>query len=231
MDDEPLIQRAAIAMLALIFLGAFTGTTASAKEVPKLPNPTQTATASPMPTNSPTPTKTQTPEPTATQTLTPTPTLDPVIEITANHTVNRVLPWLGEIERINENEGLGLDPVLVLAVMAAESGGDHSVVSYASACGLMQVIPKTYHELSKSQICGSPTGNIYQGEYILRWALDAAERKGYDIYYGVAAFNCSWEGILNDKCGPQGGLNYSKTVLEFWYPRIEEAISASIDDD
>ena len=74
MDDEPLISRAAIAMLALIFLGAFTNTKVSAKEVPKLPNPTQTATAIPTLANSPTPTKT--PAPTKTPTATPTPDLD-----------------------------------------------------------------------------------------------------------------------------------------------------------
>ena len=207
-------------MLALVFLGAFTGTTASAKEVPKLPNPTQTNTVvpSPFPTPPPSPTPTQVP----TATPTPTSTLDPVTEITANHTVNRVLPWLGEIERINENEGLGLDPVLVLAVMAAESGGDHSVVSYAGACGLLQVIPKTYHELSKSQICGSPTGNIYQGMYILRWAIDYAEKKGYEpvISWGLSMYNCSEEGVLNDRCGSTGGWHYQKHVLEFWYPRF-----------
>ena len=226
--DEPLISRAALALLALVFLGASVNKPASAKEVPKLPNPTQTNTVvpSPFPTPPPSPTPTQVP----TATPTPTSTLDPVTEITANHTVNRVLPWLGEIERINENEGLGLDPVLVLAVMAAESAGDQSAVSYAGACGLLQVIPKTYHELSKSQICGSPTGNIYQGMYILRWALDAAEKKGYDIYFGVAAFNCSWEGILNDKCGFQGGLNYSENVLEFWLPRIRERVSIPYDE-
>ena len=78
MDDEPLISRAAIAMLALIFLGAFTGTVVSAKDVPKLPIQKPTATASPMPTNSPTPTAspvpTSTPTPTPTATPTPTPT-------------------------------------------------------------------------------------------------------------------------------------------------------------
>jgi hypothetical protein len=74
MEDEPLISRAALAVLALIFLGAFTGTTVSAKEVPKIPTITKTATASPMPTNSPTPTASPTPEPTPTQT--PEPPLD-----------------------------------------------------------------------------------------------------------------------------------------------------------
>lgn len=220
MDDEPLIQRAAIAMLALIFLGAFTNTKASAKEVPKLPNPTQTAAASPMPTNSPTPTVTRTPEPTPTITQTPTPTLDLVIEITAGYKVDAVVIWLGEIERINKNEDLKLDPVLVMAVMAAESGGDHSVVSSAGACGLMQVIPRHYHELSAYNICHSRVGNIYQGMYILRWALDYAEEEGLPLEYGVAFYNCSVDGVMNDRCGSQGGLNYADNVLNFWKPRF-----------
>ena len=67
MDDEPLISRVYIALLALVFLGATVGTKASAKEIPKIPTPTQTATASPMPTSSPTPTATPVP------TSTPTP--------------------------------------------------------------------------------------------------------------------------------------------------------------
>jgi hypothetical protein len=218
MDDEPLISRAAIALLALVLLGASVSEPASAKEVPKQITPT--ATVTPSPTNSPTPTVTRIPEPTPTITTTPTPTLSPVVEITANHTVNRVLPWLGEIERINKNEDLKLDPVLVLAVMAAESGGDHSVVSYASACGLMQVIPRHYHELSAYDICHSRVGNIYQGMYILRWALDFAESEGLSLEYGVSFYNCSVDGVMNDRCGSQGGLNYADNVLNFWYPRF-----------
>ena len=224
MDDESLIHRASMAMLALVFLGAFTGTFSkvSAKEVPKKPNPTQTATASPMPTNSPTPTRT--PEPTPTITPTPTQTPDPVIEITAGYKVDAVVLWLGEVERINENEELELDPALVLSVMAAESGGDHSVVSYAGACGLMQVIPRHYHELSAYDICHSRVGNIYQGMYILRWALDFAVSEGLPLEYGVAFYNCSVDGVMNDRCGSQGGLNYADNVLNFWYPRIIEAL-------
>ena len=69
MEDEPLISRAAMALLALVLMGASVSEPASAKEVPKII--TQTATASPMPTNSPTPTRT--PEPTPTITSTPAP--------------------------------------------------------------------------------------------------------------------------------------------------------------
>lgn len=72
MDDEPLIYRVYIALLALVFLSAFVGTKASAKEIPKIPTITKTATASPMPTNSPAPTASPTPEPTPTITATPT---------------------------------------------------------------------------------------------------------------------------------------------------------------
>ena len=71
MDDEPLISRVYIALLALVFLGATVGTKVSAKEVPKIPTPTQTATIAPLSTSSPTPTRT--PEPTPTITNTPTP--------------------------------------------------------------------------------------------------------------------------------------------------------------
>jgi len=70
MDDDPLMHHASMAMLALVFLGAFAGTSsqATAEEVPK--TPTQTATAFPMPTSTPSPTAS--PTPTITQTPTPT---------------------------------------------------------------------------------------------------------------------------------------------------------------
>lgn len=76
MDDEPLIYRVYIALLALVFLTAFVGTKASAKEVPKIGTITKTATATPSLANSPAPTSTRTPEPTPTQTQTPEPPLD-----------------------------------------------------------------------------------------------------------------------------------------------------------
>ena len=223
-DSEPLIQRASMAMLALVFLGAFMNAPASAKEVPKIITPT--ATASPMPTNSPTPTATRTPAPTPTITQTPTPTLDPVIDLTAGYSVDKVLIWYEEIKRIIEWEDLNLDPVLVMAIMAAESGGDQDTVSNDghSSCGLMQVIPQPWYELSAAAICGSAVGNMYQGMYVLRWSLDLAERNGLPLEYGVAFFNCSYDGVMNDRCGTKGGLYYADNVFQFWYPRFVLAL-------
>ncbi len=222
MDDEPLISRAAMALLALVFLGASVNKPASAKEVPKLPNPTTTATA--IPALTPTPSPTETPDPTPTITQTPTPTLDAVSAITTAHVIDRTIIWLNEINRINEWEELELDPVLVLSIIAAESGGDWTLRSYANACGLMQVIVQPWYELGAAQICGSNVGNLYMGMHILRWSLDLAEREGLPLEYGTAFYNCSFDGVMTDMCGTKGGLNYSDNVLQFWYPRFVLAL-------
>jgi hypothetical protein len=228
MDDEPLIRRAALAMLALVFLGAFTGTTVSAKEVPKLPIQKPTATASPMPTNSPTPTRTRTPEPTPTEIPTPTATLtfpeiyaSEAVEITANIVVNRCLFYvnttLGWLEREDSNYHiLTVDDLpLILAVMANESACDPSVVSSAGAIGVMQVIPKPYYGtcLDQTPCC------IYWGIWILDRAIEM-----HGLEKGLAAYNCSLEGIANDACGPTGGVHYSEEVRTFWYPRFVLAL-------
>ena len=228
MDDEPLISRAAIAMLALIFLGAFTNTKVSAKEVPKLPNPTPTATAIPMPTNSPTPT--QTPAPTNTPTATPTPTAtltlpeiyaSEAVEVTANIVVNRCMYYinttLGWLSREDSDyHVLTVDDLpLILAVMANESACSPNVKSSAGAIGVMQVIPKPYYGTCLHQ---TPC-NIYWGI----WILDRATEK-HGLEMGLAAYNCSLEGIANNKCGPTGGIYYSEEVRDFWFPRFVLAL-------
>lgn len=223
LSEIPLIGRWVGALLLMTLLSSGSNARAGPIETPNIaPTPSATATLIPSPTPTPVPSPTPTPIPTAIPT--PIPTLDPVIEITAGYKVDAVIIWLGEISRIDENEGLNLDPALVLSVMAAESGGVHGLVSSAGACGLMQVIPRHYHELSASDICHSRVGNIYQGMYILRWALDFAEQEGLPLEYGVAFYNCSVDGVMNDRCGSQGGLNYAESVLNFWYPRIEQAL-------
>lgn len=73
MDDEPLIPRVYIALLALVFLGATVGTKVSAKEVPKIPTLTQMATVASLPTSTPSPTS----SPVPTSTPTPVNTLEP----------------------------------------------------------------------------------------------------------------------------------------------------------
>lgn len=218
MDDEPLIQRAAIALLALVFLGASINKPASAKEVPKIPTPTEKATATSLPISSPTPTASPAPTSTPTPPPTQTPTPDPndVEYWTALWTVEQVMLWEPYAKMIIEQYEYNLDLALVLSIIAAESGGDQSVVSYAGAVGLMQVIDRPWYDINPA---GGPWGNMVLGMRILEWAID-----NHGLEMGLAAYNCSLEGIANNACGPTGGVYYSEKVREFWLPLFIEAL-------
>ena len=226
--DDPLISRAATALLVLVFLGAFVRVPASAKEVPKIPTQEPTATATSTLANSPTPTATQIPEPTSTPTPAPTETLtfpeiyaSEAIEVSANITVKRCLYYvnttLGWLSREDSNyRVLTTDDLpLILAVMANESACNPRVVSSAGAIGVMQVIPKPWLGTCLNQ---TPC-NIYWGIWILDRAI-----KNHGLEMGLALYNCSPEGVANDKCGPTGGVHYSEEVREFWYPRFVLAL-------
>ena len=228
MEDDPLIPRVYIALLALVFLGATVGTKVSAKEIPKIPTPTQTATASPVPVILPTPTASPVPTSTPTQTPTPIPTLtlpniyaSEAVEVTANIVVNRCLYYvnttMGWLKREDSDyHVLTVDDLpLILAVMANETGCNKNVVSSARAVGIMQVIPKPWLGSCLHQ---TPC-NIYWGVWILDRAIDT-----YGLEMGLAAYNCSLEGIANNACGPTGGVYYSEEVREFWYPRFVLAL-------
>jgi hypothetical protein len=175
--------------------------------------PTATVTATPIPTATATPTPTSTIEPTA------TPTTDPVIEISSQYKVDRSLIYLDTIRLLNEYD---LDPYLVVSVIAAESGGDPSIVSYAGACGPMQVIPKPWYPYKASDICHSSWANLIMGMRILRAAIDNADG---DLRLGLAYYNCSEESVHNDGCGSKGGIHYADNVLEFWYPRVTRTLA------
>jgi hypothetical protein len=123
-----------------------------------------------------------------------------------------------------EHEGYDLDPVLILSIIAAESGGDPHAVSPAGACGPMQVIWKPWYQFTQSDICTSSYANLIQGMRILSAAIDIAREKGLDLEYALAFYNCSEEKVMADDCGPRGGLQYAEEVLNFWYPRVQEAL-------
>jgi len=181
-----------------------------------LPDPTA------VPTQEATPTLAPTPVPA------PTPTLDHVTHITVEHVLNQVMPWgvLVELYRWDSDP----EAALILSVMAAESMGDPSIVSYAGACGVMQVIWKPWFGVFESELCNNSRTNIQVGIRILKGALNLAKERGLDERYGLAYYNCSIEGVHTDMCGSRGGLHYADKVLDFWLPRVRARIESCIEE-
>lgn len=102
------------------------------------------------------------------------------------------------------SERVGIDPLLVLAVIAVESSFDPNAVSLAGAEGLMQVVPR-YHEEKLEEHGGSeavrdPAINILVGVRI----LDQYIRRTGSLEAGLQRYN----GALSDGSG-----RYARKVL------------------
>ncbi len=77
----------------------------------------------------------------------------------------------------------GVPLAWILGVIRSESGGDPSAVSYANACGLMQVVPK-WHNTTKAAMM-DPHQAIYRGTSILRRLID----QGMDLPRVASSYN------------------------------------------
>src|SRR5690606_11623651 len=97
-----------------------------------------------------------------------------------------------------------LDPRLVLAVMATESGFDPNAKSPKNALGLMQLIPDTAARFNVKDIL-DPVENIRGGMAYLRWLL--AYYRG-DVTLTLAAYNAG-EGAVDKH---NGVPPYTETV-------------------
>lgn len=86
----------------------------------------------------------------------------------------------------------GLDPDLVLAVMAVESAYRPDVVSHANAQGLMQLIPETAARFGVSDPF-DPEQNIRGGAKYLRWLLSLFEG---DVTKALAGYNAGENAVL-----------------------------------
>jgi soluble lytic murein transglycosylase-like protein len=93
-------------------------------------------------------------------------------------------PQIDALVRANA-ERFGVDPRLVRAVIACESGGDAAATSPAGAAGLMQLMPRTAAELGISDPYDQAQ-NIAGGTRYLRSLLD---RFGGDVVRALAAYN------------------------------------------
>src|SRR6185369_15949471 len=79
----------------------------------------------------------------------------------------------------------GVDPCLVVAVMAAESGYRRYAVSPKGACGYMQLMPDTARRFGVSDLFDARQ-NIHAGTRYLRFLLD---RFGGSIELALAGYN------------------------------------------
>jgi hypothetical protein len=95
-----------------------------------------------------------------------------------------------------EAKAFKLDPRLVLAVMATESGFDPNAKSPKNALGLMQLIPDTAARFNVKDIL-DPVENIRGGMAYLRWLL--AYYRG-DVTLTLAAYNAG-EGAVDKHNG------------------------------
>lgn len=105
-----------------------------------------------------------------------------------------------------------IDPDLVLAVMAQESGcWVHNV---------MQVTP-THWTTTEARL-RDPAVSIEFGMWILYNAIhNETENPDADVRRGLAAYNCGWASLNAGKCLSFGGYAYADKVLDFWLPIVQ----------
>lgn len=99
-----------------------------------------------------------------------------------------------------------VDPILITAVMEAESGFDFKSTSPVGAIGLMQLMPATANAIGVNPY--NPLENILGGAIYLRNQLERfADYGKYSVTDAVAAYNAGPQAVIN-----AGGVpNYSET--------------------
>jgi Transglycosylase SLT domain len=102
----------------------------------------------------------------------------------------------------------GVDPVLALAVMQVESGGNPQAVSPKGAQGLMQLMPGTARELGVDP--RDPAQNIRGGVTYLKQQLD---RFGGNVMKAVSAYNAG-PGAIEEGRMPAETRQYIKLVQQ-----------------
>ena len=137
--------------------------------------------------------------------------------------IKRVVGWRGLIRQIAVEEGV--DPVLIAAHMAAESGGDPAAVRSEPALrdrsiGLMQVLCQTARRFVTAIRCDDlfdPELNIRAGARVIR---DNLQRYGGNIPNAVAAYNAGVarkdaQGYFVNSRGDRAVQTYVNRVLAF----------------
>ncbi|MBI1896407.1 MAG: lytic transglycosylase domain-containing protein [Acidobacteria bacterium] len=125
----------------------------------------------------------------------------------------------------------GVDPLLVKAVMAAESGFRHQAVSTAGAVGLMQLMPATAHEMGFNPMIASD--NVFAGARYLAFLLGRYARKRDTLRWAIAAYNAGPGSVDRYRGIPpfRETRTYVKRVLGYYsqFRRSGRIITASIE--
>ncbi len=105
------------------------------------------------------------------------------------------------------SDAYSVDPLLITAVMDAESGFHHNSVSRAGAIGLMQIMPDTAAAVGVDPC--DPMDNIIGGTIYLRNQLNRFSGWGeYGVTYAVAAYNAGPDAVIEYNGVPP----YNETV-------------------
>lgn len=132
-------------------------------------------------------------------------------------------PWWDTIKE--ESAKNGLDPYLVASLMRQESEFNPSVVSYANAWGLMQLLPRVGRSLARQEgISGfsthqllNPEMNIRLGTLYLKQMLD---HYGGVQEYALAAYNAGDSRVVDwQSGGPYRGLDEFVESIPFTQTR------------
>ncbi len=111
-------------------------------------------------------------------------------------TSRNALNWQPKIEQVVQQNGTGVDPLLVAAVIDVESSGNYKAKSPKNAQGLMQLIPATAERFGVKDPW-NPDENINGGTQYLKFLLD---RFNGDLSLALAGYNAG-EGAVEKHGG------------------------------